>query len=104
MRLFHGTTQEAARLILKKGFKKGECSDYGNAVYFSDCQEWAAEYAHKDGLIVEALFNGNMLDLAIPEHWDIYRKTGNAIPNRFDALRDGNIIAVYNLKSLTIPK
>lgn len=104
MKLFHGTNQDAAKLILSNGFKKGECSDYGKAVYFSDCREWAADYAHKDGVIIEVTFNGNLLDLGLPNHWDIYRKTGNAIPNKFDALKDGNIIAVYNLKTISISK
>lgn len=104
MILFHGTSGSAILSIMQEGFKPGECSDFGTAVYLSDLREWAIEYANAtgEGQIIEAVFTGNLLDLSIPEHFQIYRKTGNAIPNAYDALKDGHIIAVYNLETIQI--
>lgn len=102
MKLYHGTDKKAARKIKNTGFKKNECSDYGNAAYFSDQPDWAKEYAHKDGVIIEVTFIGNLLDLSNPGHFEIFRQNDSVIPFPFDALKDGNIIAVYNLKTLSL--
>lgn len=102
LNLFHGTHSDNIPLIKKEGFKPSECSDYGTAVYFSDKKDCALEYAHKTGEVIEVLFKGKILDLSNPDHFEIYRKSGNAITNGFDALKDGNIIAVYNLQTINI--
>lgn len=102
MILFHGTTKEAAAKIKIKGFWKRECSDFGKAAYFSDKEEWANEYTQSNGVVIKCLFSGNILDLSNNEHFEIYRKNERSIPKKFDALKDGHIIAVYNTKSLTI--
>jgi hypothetical protein len=104
MTIYHGTSKEAANIILANGFKPFECSDFGKAVYFSGSIETAKDYAHKDGNIIQVVFSGCLLDLSKPDHFEIYKKTGNAIPKKYDALKDGDTIAVYNIRSISINK
>lgn len=101
MVLFHGTNKNAADKIMATGVKKSECSDYGKAFYLSTDKDYAAEYAF-DNTILSFLFTGKLLDLSIGHHWEAYKINGNKIPRQFDALKDGQIIAVYNVKKLKL--
>lgn len=101
MLLYHGTDKICAELIKTKGFKAGDCSDYGKAVYFSDNLETAISYGTH---IVTAKFTGKLLNLQMPKHFEIYKK----YPNReitkigYDGLKDNDIIAIYNKRKINI--
>jgi len=100
MRLFHGTDKESKDAILKEGFKPSECSDYGLAVYFSDNIETAKAYTF-DNTVLEAFFDGFILDLQNPKHFEIYKKcNGNTALLNVDALKDNGIIAVFNINKI----
>jgi hypothetical protein len=104
--LYHGTSKENATSILKRGFKFGDCSDYGKAIYFSESIEVAKDYALKNGVIITCLFTGNILDMGNSSHFELYKQMNNAFLNSevktkgYHALKDGYIIAVYSKKHL----
>jgi len=101
MVLYHGTDKKSFASIKENGFKCGECSDYGSAVYFSDDLSVANQYG---SVIIEAIFSGKLLDLQIPNHFEIYKQ----YPNReilklgYDGLKDNFIVAIYNTQRLSI--
>lgn len=97
--LYHGTNNKAD--IVSKGFKLGDCSDFGKAIYFSNDIDVAKGYG-KD--VVECLFSGNMLDLSYPPHFELFKKYPNEriTTIKYDALKDNYIIAVYNKKKIKI--
>ncbi len=101
MLLFHGTDIESATAILKEGFFLNECSDYGKAVYFTHDKEVALTYGKS---IITAEFNGNMLNLQNPDHFEIYKQHPNEKIQEvgYYGLKDNYIIAIYNPSFISI--
>lgn len=105
MIVYHGTNKDAADQILQNGFRPGECSDYGKAIYFSDLMLWAMDYGKT---ILTCSIHGNILDLSISDHFNIYKSFSpqhigkQVIKNKFVGIKDGHIIAIYRRAAVQV--
>jgi hypothetical protein len=91
MKVYHGTSKEAASSIMKKGFRTGE-SSLGEGIYVTPHPHVAVGYSKHGGSVVEALLHpknfivGSSQDGPLPEH---------------DARLDGSIYVVTDPSALT---